>query len=77
VTNTRPEGLTPVMRITDDCVGCGACLAVCPTDAINEGEPYVIDERCVGCGRCAEVCPVEAVIAADLAGAVAPSPEPS
>ncbi len=49
-------------RITDECVGCGACLGVCPTNAINDGEPFVIDSRCVNCGQCAEVCPVEAIV---------------
>ena len=30
--------------ITDDCVECGSCAAVCPADAISEGDgKYVID----------------------------------
>lgn len=48
-------------RISEDCVECGSCLAVCPVKAIKEGEPYVINGKCIDCGRCAEVCPVEAI----------------
>ena len=30
--------------ISDDCVSCGSCAAVCPADAISEGDgKYVID----------------------------------
>ncbi|WP_420068572.1 DUF362 domain-containing protein [Rarispira pelagica] len=48
--------------ISDDCVSCGACMSECPTDAISEGTPYVIDaEKCIDCGSCAEVCPSEAI----------------
>ncbi|HTO89794.1 MAG TPA: FAD-binding protein [Candidatus Sulfotelmatobacter sp.] len=45
------------------CIHCGACVAVCPTQANREYEgadPRWIttaQERCVGCGTCVEVCP--------------------
>jgi|AntAceMinimDraft_9_1070365.scaffolds.fasta_scaffold00880_8 coenzyme F420 hydrogenase subunit beta len=44
------------------CCGCGTCVGVCPTDALQipEGDSYfpIIDEqRCIGCGECYEVCP--------------------
>ena len=47
----------------DDCTGCGACLNVCPKDAISmrlDGDfPYpVIDhDACIGCGLCERCCP--------------------
>lgn len=46
------------------CIGCGACLAVCPEDAITlVGGKAVIDgEACIGCGECMTVCPVKAII---------------
>jgi NAD-dependent dihydropyrimidine dehydrogenase PreA subunit len=25
------------MMITDECIDCGACLPVCPNEAVNEG----------------------------------------
>ena len=32
--------------ISDECVSCGSCAAVCPADAISEGDgKYVIDEN--------------------------------
>ncbi len=51
--------------ISDECISCGACEPVCPTEAISEGETqYVIDaELCIDCGSCAEVCPQEAISA--------------
>ena len=47
-----------------DCVGCGACIAVCHKHAINftenkEGFYYPIVDKClcVECGLCRKVCP--------------------
>ena len=50
--------------ITDKCIGCGSCAAVCPQSCIiTEGIPHVIEqEHCLHCGNCFEVCPVGAVI---------------
>ena len=49
--------------ISDDCTMCAACLAVCPVEAIEEGDPkYTIDaDTCTDCGECEEECPVEAI----------------
>ena len=49
--------------ITDACIGCGSCAAVCPQNCINtESIPYVIEqEHCLHCGNCMEACPVGAV----------------
>jgi len=52
-------------KITDSCIACGACMAECPTEAISEGDIYVIDpEKCTDCGTCVEACPSEAIVAA-------------
>jgi len=50
--------------ITDDCQTCGACLDVCPTEAISEGDPkYVIDsDKCADCGDCVDACPAGAIV---------------
>ena len=49
--------------ISEACIGCGSCTAVCPQDCIrNETVPFVIQqEHCLHCGNCQRVCPVEAV----------------
>lgn len=58
------KGVRPVAYvITEECVACGTCAEECPAEAIEEGEPYVInDEKCTECGSCFEVCPVEAIV---------------
>jgi len=60
------------MRITDECISCGACEPECPTNSISESSPiYVIDTAtCVECvghhdsPQCASVCPVECIVKA-------------
>ena len=49
--------------ITDECAMCGACLEICPTDAISEGdEKYIIDaDKCEDCAVCVEECPTECI----------------
>lgn len=57
------------MKITEECISCGACEPECPVHAISEGETqYVIDPAvCVECkgyydtSQCVEVCPVDAI----------------
>ena len=55
----RPEGYF----ITDACIGCGSCAAVCPQNCISpDGIPFVIEpEHCLHCGNCIEACPMGAV----------------
>ena len=44
------------------CTGCGACVDICPVDAIKiENEKAVISDDCVDCGACTSQCPVEAI----------------
>jgi len=54
-----PEGY----YITDACIGCGSCEAVCPQNCIiTDSVPYMIEqEHCLHCGNCLEACPVGAV----------------
>ncbi len=52
-------------KITDECIGCGACAGDCPVSAISEKDgKYVINsDTCIDCGACADVCPVGAPVA--------------
>lgn len=49
--------------ITDACIGCRACVAVCPQKCIDaDSIPLKIrQENCLHCGNCMTVCPVAAV----------------
>ena len=57
------EAKTEGYFITDACVGCGSCAAVCPQNCINTNNvPFVIEqEHCLHCGNCFEACPTGAV----------------
>jgi ferredoxin len=49
-------------RVTERCVGCGACMPICPAGAIRVmGTAEIDTERCTGCGRCARYCPNDGV----------------
>jgi len=46
------------------CVACGACVKVCPKEAlqVHKGCYAVVDESiCVGCGKCTITCPASVI----------------
>jgi ferredoxin len=50
--------------ITDKCIGCGACLKICPTGSISgeKKKQHVVNEEiCIDCGACGRICPKNAV----------------
>ena len=50
--------------LREECVACGACVNVCPIDAIiiYKGIFAEIDSaKCVGCAKCAVICPACAI----------------
>jgi len=53
------------MAVTIDkekCTACGACVDICPVDAIKIEDKAVVDEdTCIDCGTCVDECPVEAI----------------
>ena len=59
---SNPEGF--VMKETvgwyrRKCIGCGACVSVCP-EGIGIDMDVSGRDRCIACGRCADVCPENA-----------------
>ncbi len=60
------------MKIEENCIACGACVPVCPENAIAEGDPiYTIDpDKCVECKghaeapQCSPTCPVDCIVKA-------------
>jgi electron transport complex protein RnfB len=46
------------------CIDCGACLEICPMDALSMdggGGIRFEQQRCIGCGLCVSVCPTQAM----------------
>ena len=45
------------------CIGCGACVAVCPVTALAmENDKAICDDAtCIDCGACISTCPVQAI----------------
>ena len=64
--------------ITDLCVACSRCAAVCKLGAPHfDGKKYSIDpEKCVGCGACAPVCPQDAIVSSEYQAPPAPEKIP-
>jgi len=54
---------------TGKCVGCAACVTICPADVFDYRDEHPVDTRheaCVYCELCADVCPVLRPPDADL-----------
>lgn len=63
-TNRFPEaGKRQIFFTPWKCVGCMACMKVCPAGAHVDraGEHIFLRERCAGCGACAAACPSKAL----------------
>jgi Pyruvate/2-oxoacid:ferredoxin oxidoreductase delta subunit len=48
----------------DACTSCGACVEICPADAVvlNSSDiTEISSENCLGCGLCTRACPSDAV----------------
>ena len=54
----------PVKINKDLCIGCGACIEVCPVDALifsEDGKVECKEADCIDCGACIGSCPTEAI----------------
>lgn len=52
-----------LFRDLEDCSGCGACVAICPRQAITMilkqdfFYPSIDEKKCIGCKSCINICP--------------------
>ncbi len=62
--NPESIGPDPVLSFSPEkCIGCGACLPVCPRSALSiaAGKAVLDRARCNACGRCAALCDTRAL----------------
>ncbi|MEK6958936.1 MAG: 4Fe-4S dicluster domain-containing protein [archaeon] len=45
------------------CLYCGACVGVCPVQAIVLKDTHIVidEKKCISCGACVKICPVGAM----------------
>lgn len=51
---------TPIVRNSDKCVDCGACISVCPSKTYSFDKDWKLQvntENCTSCGLCIRMCP--------------------
>ncbi|MBN1140807.1 MAG: 4Fe-4S binding protein [Deltaproteobacteria bacterium] len=76
----RPPGARPEEDFLRRCLGCGACMAVCPTNTLQPAgfqHPWqallsplltpVIGPCATDCNRCGQACPTEAILPLPMA----------
>lgn len=53
---------------SETCNGCGACLEICPENAIviQNAVAYIDEKLCKGCEHCVDSCPLGAILCVDL-----------
>ncbi|NTV13691.1 MAG: 4Fe-4S binding protein [Desulfobulbaceae bacterium] len=57
-------GVVSLQLAEEACVGCGACVSVCPQQVfvVAGGKALLVDrDGCMECGACANNCPVDAI----------------
>ena len=58
----KTAGYTDKLKISDDCIGCGLCVSLCPMKniMIKDGKAAA-DSKCTMCYRCISRCPQKAI----------------
>jgi len=54
---------TKIYFIGHGCVGCHACLALCPSKAVHFGNTgdEIDQSKCLHCGTCYKECPISVI----------------
>ncbi|MDD2505814.1 MAG: 4Fe-4S binding protein [Candidatus Cloacimonetes bacterium] len=60
---TRRSLIMAVKIDKETCIGCGACVDVCPVSALSlvDGKADCDEGTCIDCGACIATCPVSAI----------------
>ena len=60
--------LNPINKVVkkdeEKCIDCGACISLCPVEAIKPAEDWTVevdDLKCIGCSFCTNSCPTRAI----------------
>lgn len=56
--------ITKTIARNDNCVHCGLCVSICPTEVFYINSDLKVElrvEKCIHCGFCVKVCPVNAL----------------
>jgi Fe-S-cluster-containing hydrogenase component 2 len=64
------------IRVDEEkCIGCGACMEVCPTEAIqmNGGLVVLNQAVCSQCQSCVDICPTGAISVVELPQVIQPA----
>lgn len=63
ITNTDTKISNFPIINTELCIGCGACIDICPVEAIylENGKAKLTTSKCKKCKACVNACPVEAI----------------
>ncbi len=65
--NPESIGTEPILSyVPEKCIGCGACVPVCPEDALSlpagaRAKAVLDRQRCTGCGQCDPTCDARAL----------------
>ncbi len=54
----------PIVRTDEECVHCGVCISVCPTNVFRyeaDGSVSMDHKECIQCGACITACPHNAL----------------
>lgn len=61
----RVERLEHMIKLDEGmCMSCGACISLCPVEALWMDEDYSVklrEEKCILCEACIPACPVKAI----------------